>query len=1037
MEENSQLENIEEQSLTEMEEVSISQIDNTANRLEDDDLVFISQYNQNDGSFTSAKIRGKNLLTNEKKPGMIVRMWEVTEEDSSYYNYLNTVNCCDSAILEGIDLESDTIDSVLTLSNGTDTKVCNAVSIQSIDVTSGCGALYDTDNGGYFDWYNGSKWKYYTPSGSNCLRIIAYLTRVYLTSDQIIAFKGSPANTLNIVIDGDHPIDQVGNPLQYITCDSETYDNAKYASSSTIFRYRATRSGYHIIKIIATNRGGDNNKFSIDDNLVVSFDNGTTWNQMSNDSWSVPVFFIPDTEFYNDLWYAAERIREQDDHYIDFEDNGSVTYEFDSSRHLITLTANDSGTLMIALGGQIYGNNDKIPVIIEAKMPESYLPNSKWVEVTKYVAHHGGGWQNTYKNISISLPLRVIKGTSFRIQPLASIDYQNCTLFKDTAYERVTVTSADTQTDVQSYTVTFMSNNSIYQQQNVRAGKQISEIKPLINPTRSADSSFSYTFSHWDVSDNTVVNSSLIVNAVYNYTVNKYTVEFVNNNGDVLQTGEVSKWSIPSYTGNQPTYANPKDGVTYTFKGWNPPIGSISGDTVYVAQYDIENQEVIPDPEVQYYKVRFIVNNVVVSEQLVKEDSSTKIKDIKPENPQDVNTEDGLNKFDCWNYSDDHVINGDTDVNALFVTIKNYRVTWVDSVTNETIVINTNVPVNTKIGELKPNYNKNHQNERYNYTFIGWNLSDEYQITSNITVYTNHRESDRLYTVKFMNDTHEVKSSQLKYGESIVYSDIATPVYTKELEEGSGAEFVGWNPQPASVVTGDATYYAVFNVIISQVKIRFFDHRGISATDDNAIKIVNVNKGTKVADIFSEAPNDVDNEIIRDGLWQICGWVGDNYRYSYSCEFENEDVVTKNIDFYGWYECDFTYDKTISDKYQSTAQWKTVTPANQPYLVNGLFLCVSTMSFDWTVSGDHSNHYQTVCVGSTNPNNSSIVQYKYLTKPRSGDENVTFVDETGSINDGNGITLQSNTKLQFSECIVQNCSYTWTLSNLTARLFMY
>lgn len=445
MEENSQLENIEEQSLTEMEEVSISQIDNTANRLEDDDLVFISQYNQNDGSFTSAKIKGKNLLTNEKKPGMVVRMWEVTEEDSSYHNYLNTVNCCDSAILEGIDLESDTVDSVLTLSNGTDTKVCNAVSIQPIDVTSGCGAIYDTHNGGYFDWYNGGKWKYYTPTGSNCLRIIAYLTRVYLTTDQIIAFKGCPANTLNIVIDGEHPIDQVGNPLQYITCDSETYDNAKYASASTIFRYRAIKSGYHIIKIIATNRGGDNNKFNINDNLLVSFDNGTTWNQMSNDSWSVPVFFVPDTEFYNDLWYQAERIREQDDHYIDFEDNGSVTYEFDSSQHLVTLTANDSGTLMIALGGQLYSDDIKTPVIIEAKMPESYISNSRWIEVTRYVAHHGGGWQNTYKNVAISLPLRVIKGTTFRIYPLASINYQNCTLFKDTAYERVTVTSADTQ----------------------------------------------------------------------------------------------------------------------------------------------------------------------------------------------------------------------------------------------------------------------------------------------------------------------------------------------------------------------------------------------------------------------------------------------------------------------------------------------------------------------------------------------------------------------------------------------------------------
>lgn len=95
------------------------------------------------------------------------------------------------------------------------------------------------------------------------------------------------------------------------------------------------------------------------------------------------------------------------------------------------------------------------------------------------------------------------------------------------------------------------------------------------------------------------------------------------------------------------------------------------------------------------------------------------------------------------------------------------------------------------------------------------------------------------------------------------------------------------------------------------------------------------------------------------------------------------------------------------------------------------------MSFDWIVSGDHGNHYQAVSLRSTNPNNSSIVQYKYITNPRTGSENVTFVDETGSINDGNGITLQNNTKLQFSESILQNCNFTLTISNLTAHLFMY
>lgn len=1029
-----------------MEEVSISEIDNTATKLDDNDLVFISQYNQQSNSFTSAKIKGKDLLSNEKKPGMLVRMWEITEDDPSYYTALNSINSCDSKLLDQITPETDTIPSILTLTNGTDTKTWDAASIYDLNVTAGVGALHDTDNGGYFDWYNGLKWKYYTAADSNnsSVHIIAYFTRVYLNQGQTIAFKGIPANTLTILIDGGHPVDTSGIQLNYVTSDSEHYQNATYISNSAIFRYLSNRTGYHTIKIIATNRGGDDNKFDAESNLMMSLNNGKDWFEMTNDALTTPIFFIPEGDTYNDIWYQAERIREQDDHFIDFEDNGGVDYQFDSATQTVTLTANDSGTLMIALGGQLGTSDYGGQVVVKAKMPDTYTSNPKWVEVTRYVAHHGGGWQSTFYNIAISLPLRVIKGTMFTINPLKSIDYQNCTLFKDTAFKGDFKEYSDNAENIENYTVTFMSNNSIYQQKNVRSGITVFDIRPTIDPTRNSDSSFDYQFKNWDISDDTVITSNMTINAVYDYILKSYSVKFINNDGTILQSGEVKKWSTPEYTGNDPVYANPKGDATYTFTGWNPPISSISSDTVYVAQYNIESQTSIdPDPEIQYYRVRFIVNNVVISEQLVKHDSSTTIADIKPENPQDINTESGLNKFRCWNYTDTYVISGDTDVNALFDTIKNYTVTWIDSITGETIITNTNVQEQTKISEIKPKYNQDHVDERFEYQFDGWDVADDVKVISNLTVYTKYIQTDRIYTIRFMNGTTPIQTSKSRYGESITLPD--NPTYNGQLEEGSIAAFVSWSPAPSTIVTKDAEYTAVYNITNPKIKIRFFDHRMVERIDENAAAIMRVDKGSDIVDL--QSPNDCNNALIGDG-WELKGWYGgDDYKILIGSQPESK-TITRNIDFYGWYSYTLKKDKTqqlsmsnktISYSFDNNNIFNSFHASSSMSDITGLNLSIANISFDWTLTTSTAhNHTSTITVDGQNDdmNRTRIISYTFGYNNTPQKENIQYISDDRSLNDGNGLVIDSSFNDVIFTFTVNPCAYVWQLSNIIVTLHL-
>ena len=63
-----------------------------------------------------------------------------------------------------------------------------------------------------------------------------------------------------------------------------------------------------------------------------------------------------------------------------------------------------------------------------------------------------------------------------------------------------------------------------------------------------------------------------------------YTVKFVNHDGTVLQTSTVEHGSTPSYTKATPTKPATAQ-YTYTFSGWNPSIGAISGNTTYTAQF--------------------------------------------------------------------------------------------------------------------------------------------------------------------------------------------------------------------------------------------------------------------------------------------------------------------------------------------------------------------------------------------------------------------------------------------------------------------
>ncbi len=103
-------------------------------------------------------------------------------------------------------------------------------------------------------------------------------------------------------------------------------------------------------------------------------------------------------------------------------------------------------------------------------------------------------------------------------------------------------------------------------------------------PTRDADDQYTYTFSGWSPAVG-AVTANTTYTAQYSTTVNTYTVYWKNYNGTVLETDtEVPYGTTPTYNGSTPTKADTAQ-YHYTFTGWSPSVGPITGETNYVAQF--------------------------------------------------------------------------------------------------------------------------------------------------------------------------------------------------------------------------------------------------------------------------------------------------------------------------------------------------------------------------------------------------------------------------------------------------------------------
>lgn len=340
------------------------------------------------------------------------------------------------------------------------------------------------------------------------------------------------------------------------------------------------------------------------------------------------------------------------------------------------------------------------------------------------------------------------------------------------------------------HTVTFVDHDKdVLKEQTVEHGSGATA--PAV-PDREG-----YTFTGWDKAfDN--VTADLTVTA--QYTINKYTVKFVNEDGGELQSSQWEYNSTPAYIGATPTKTATAQ-YTYTFTGWSPEIVSVTGDATYIAQFD---------STVNTYTVTWknYDGTTLETDENVPYGASANYDGEEPARPSDA---EWNYVFAGWDPSiiGGYTVTGDVVLTAQFSNVKQkYTILWVNM---DHTVLETDE--NVEFGTM-PSYDGETPTwsadpaDGYHYTFKQWSPTIT-QVIGGATYIAEYTKNPIVYNITYLGtEAGENKSSY----------DVTTETFTLINPTREGYTFIGWTGTDLTATTmtvtvekgsiGDKTYTA-------------------------------------------------------------------------------------------------------------------------------------------------------------------------------------------------------------------------------------
>lgn len=342
-------------------------------------------------------------------------------------------------------------------------------------------------------------------------------------------------------------------------------------------------------------------------------------------------------------------------------------------------------------------------------------------------------------------------------------------------------------------------------------------------PVKADDEQYTYTFTGWEdengeaLTEDTVVSGDATYYAVFEKTAKKYTITFINENGDVLQSGEVEYGALPVYDGETPVKAS-TDEHDYTFAGWTPELTEVTEEETYTATFT---------ESTRVYTVTW--KNDDGAELKTDQVEYGQIPEYSGAEPQKADDAGYSYTFSGWS-PEIAAITEDTEYTAQYTRVpKKYTVTWKNS-NGEELETDTDVEYGAT-----PSYDgatpTKESTPQYDYTFEKW-TPEITAVSRDITYTAVYKETTRSYTVIWMSEDGktELDRKTVEYGTTPVFEGEAPQ---KESTAQYTYTFAGWfmndSEEPVTVfgpVEGEVTYTAAFTETVNKYTVTFKNDDG-------------------------------------------------------------------------------------------------------------------------------------------------------------------------------------------------------------------
>ena len=494
---------------------------------------------------------------------------------------------------------------------------------------------------------------------------------------------------------------------------------------------------------------------------------------------------------------------------------------------------------------------------------------------------------------------------------------------------------------LRSYTVTWVDENGDTPLYSATVKYGVAPKYEGKAPTKENTAQYTYTFEGWRADGKGTVYTTenlpkvtgdVTYKAVYNETVNTYTVNWVDEDGTTPLYSATVKYGVaPKYEGKAPTKENTAQ-YTYTFEGWRADgeetvytgeLPKVTGDVTYKAVYN---------ETVNTYTVTWNLwdGKTIYSESIpygtLPKYNANKHGDIAALAHQA--NEEWTYTFQGWNPEITQVTGDITYTAILAKTKTTYTVTWMldnNTEINKTTVEYGATPTHADAVKQKDNYKE--------YRFTGWAdssgnlLTSETKIYGNTTYYAQFEANDRIYTISF--DTGGGTAVDQITG---TYN---TAVTAPAAPTRTGYTFAGWDTEIPDKLTEDLTITAKWTV--NQYTITF-DTAGGSAiapiTQDYGTSVTAPAAPTRTGYTFAGWSRSIPDTMPAEDLTITAKWTIKQYTITFDTAGGStiapitqdygtsvtapEDPTKEGYTFAGW---DTEIPEMLTEDLTITAKW--------------------------------------------------------------------------------------------------------------------